>query len=114
LTEETMALMARRVARTPKAAALRAGALGLTARTDGTMAHPRLNVVFESLLRYGKEHGELAADVEVDDAAAMMTAVTMEAIMRWGRENHSASWLDRTLRDRANVILRGIGHTADG
>jgi AcrR family transcriptional regulator len=109
LSDEMMSLLARRVARTPKAAALRAGALGLAARSDGTMASPRLNGAFESLLRYGKERGELDADVDVDDAAAMLTAVTMEAIIRWGREDRSASWLGETLRNRVAVILRGVG-----
>jgi AcrR family transcriptional regulator len=35
LSEQMMALMARRVSRAPKAAALRAGAVGFTGRTDG-------------------------------------------------------------------------------
>ena len=113
LSEQMMALMARRVVRTPKAAALRAGALGFTARTDGTMANPRLNVAFETLLRYGKERGELGAQVDVDDTAAMMTAVTMEAIIRWGRDDRSASWLSQTLRDRVAVVLRGVSQEGD-
>jgi AcrR family transcriptional regulator len=109
LSEQVMAAMARRVVRAPKAAALRAGALGFAGRADGgTPPSPRLNVAFESLLRYGQERGELSAGVDAEEGAAMLTAVTMEAIIRWGAGDHSASWLGQTLRDRAAVVLRGI------
>jgi hypothetical protein len=43
----------------------------------------------------------------------MLTAVTAEAIIRWGREDLSAAWLSRTLRARVAVVLRGIGSTDD-
>lgn len=116
LGEQVMASMARRVARGPKAAALRAGTLGFafTGRADeGTLATPRLSVAFESLLRYGKERGELGAQLDVDEGAAMLTAVTMEAIMRWGAGDRSASWLGQTLQDRVAVVLRGMSAPAD-
>jgi AcrR family transcriptional regulator len=114
LSEQVMASMARRVVRAPKAAALRTGALGFAGRADqGTPVSPRLSVAFEALLRYGKERGELSAQIDVEEGAAMLTAVTMEAIIRWGAGDRSASWLGQTLRDRVAVVLRGISHTDD-
>jgi AcrR family transcriptional regulator len=111
LSEQMMASMARRVVRGPKAAALRASALGFTGQpNEGTVATPRLAAAFESLLYYGKERGELDARIDVEDAAAMLVAVTMEAIMRWGRGDRSSSWLERALGERMGVVLRGIGH----
>ncbi|ADP79911.1 regulatory protein TetR [Pseudofrankia inefficax] len=114
LSEQVMASMARRIVRAPRAAALRAGGLGFAVRGDeGNLASPRLSVAFDALLRYGKEHGDLNAELDVEEGAAMMTAVTMEAIIRWGAGDHSASWLSRTLRDRVEVILHGISHKHD-
>jgi hypothetical protein len=112
LIEEVMASMAERVARAPRAAALRAAALGFRSRAgEVTLAGPRLGVVFESLLRYGMERGELSAQADVEDSAAMLSAVTAEAIIRWGAGNRSASWLRQTLHDRVGIVLRGINRT---
>lgn len=109
LSDQVMSTMARRVVRAPKSATLRAGALGLTGRADGTLAGPRLAVAFEALLRYGTEHGELSAGTDVEDRAAMLAAVTMGAITRWAAGDRSAAWLDEALRDWVAVVLRGIG-----
>ncbi|MCK9904663.1 TetR family transcriptional regulator [Parafrankia colletiae] len=109
LSEQVMGSMARRVVRAPRAAALRAGALGFTGQApEGTVPSPRLSVAFETLLRYGRERGELGPRIDVEDVAAMLTAVTMEAIIRWGAGDRTAAWLSQTLRDRVAVILRGI------
>jgi hypothetical protein len=114
LTEQVMASLARRVARAPRAIALRAGALGLRARAgEVTLAGTRLGAAFEALVRYGKERGELGAEVDGEEAAAMLSVVTAEAIIRWGTGNHSASWLERTLRVRADVILNGMSGAGD-
>lgn len=110
LSEQVMTAMARRVVRAPRAAALRAGGLGFTRRPGGgAPANPRLNVAFETLLRYGKDRGDLDKKTDVDEGAAMLTAVTMEAIIRWGEGDRSAAWLSRTLRDRLAIVLRGMG-----
>jgi AcrR family transcriptional regulator len=109
LTEQVMASVARRVARAPRAAALRAGSLGFSARAGAvTLTGPRLGNAFECLVRYGKERGELSATIDEDEAAAMLTAVTAEAIIRWGAGNRPADWLQHALRDRARVVLSGI------
>lgn len=114
LSDQVMDLMARRILRAPKAAALRASTLGFAARAgEVTLAGPRLGTAFVTLLRYGKERGELGADIDVEEGAAMLAAVTMEAIIRWGAGDRTEAWLRKTLRDRVDVILRGIGRPGD-
>jgi AcrR family transcriptional regulator len=109
LAEQVMASMARRVARAPRAAALRAGSLGFSARAgEVTLTGPRLGAAFDSLVRYGRERGELSASIDADEAAAMLTAVTAEAIIRWGAGNRPAAWLQQALRDRVHVVLSGM------
>jgi hypothetical protein len=91
------------------------GALGFRARAgEVTLAGTRLGAAFESLVRYGKERGELSATVDEEEAAAMLSVVTAEAVIRWGAGNRSTSWLRQTLRDRAEVVLRGINRADDG
>ena len=114
LAEQVMTVMARRIARAPKAAALRAGSLGFSARAGTvTLTGPRLGTAFEALVRYGKERGELSAKIDEDEATAMLTAVTAEAIIRWGAGNRPAGWLRQALHDRVQVVLNGITHMGD-
>jgi AcrR family transcriptional regulator len=114
LSEQVMAKMARRVVRAPKAAALRVGALGFTVRPEeSTVAGPRLSDAFETLLRYGQERGELSPQADVEEGAAMLTAVTRDAVRRWGAGDRPAGWLRRALRDRVAVVLRGINQVDD-
>src|SRR5690349_15550464 len=92
LAGQVMDSMARRVARAPRAAALRAGSLGFSARAGAvTLTGPRLGAAFESLVRYGKGRGELGATIDEDEAAAMLSAVTAEAIIRWGAGDRPAA-----------------------
>ncbi|PXW28779.1 UNVERIFIED_CONTAM: TetR family transcriptional regulator [Williamsia faeni] len=115
LSEQVMTSMARRTVRAPRVAAVRSSTLGFPTRAlVGTPENPRLNVAFESLLRYGIKRGELSAQIDAEEGAAMLTAVTMEAIARWGSGDRPASWLRQTLLDRVAVILHGIGHLSDG
>ena len=115
LAEQVMAAMARRIARAPRAAALRAGSLGFSARAGAvTLTGPRLGAAFQALVRYGKERGgELSANIDEDEAAAMLSAVTAEAIIRWGAGNRPAAWLQHALRDRVRVVLSGITRMDD-
>ncbi len=109
LSGQVMDAMAQRVVRAPRAAALRAASLGFMSRAgEVSLAGPRLGGAFESLVRYGMERGELSAQVDAEESAAMLSAVTMEAIIRWGAGDRSASWLRQTLRHRVDVVLRGI------
>ena len=115
LTLQVMTSMARRVARAPKAAALRAGALGVQSRlTQETAARPRIAAAFEALIRHGMDRGELSEKIDVEDAAAMLSAVSIEAINRWGAGDRSASWLRHALCGRAEIVLRGLGMPASG
>jgi AcrR family transcriptional regulator len=109
LAEQTMKLMARRIASGPRAAASRAAALGNMTAAAG--ASPRLDVTFQSLLHYGKNRHELGPHIDIEDAAAMMTVVTMDAIRRWGQGDQPAQWLIRTLQHRVAVILRGVNES---
>jgi AcrR family transcriptional regulator len=118
LAGQVMAVVARRVARGPRAAALRAGSLGFSARAGRvTLTGPRLGTAFETLVRYGKERGELSVTIDEDEATAMLTAVTADAIIRWGAGNRPAAWLEQALHDRVQVVLNGItgmdGKTAE-
>jgi AcrR family transcriptional regulator len=108
MSDQVMTLMSRRVARGPRAAALRAASLGLSVGGKPVDAEPRLSAAFVTLLQYGVQRGELGP-VDVDDAAAMLTVVTMEAIIRWGEGTRSTRWLSNTMRARAGVVLRGLG-----
>ncbi|WP_020108170.1 TetR/AcrR family transcriptional regulator [Nocardia sp. 348MFTsu5.1] len=115
LSEQVMTAMARRTVRAPRVAAVRSSTLGFPTRAlVGTPENPRLNVAFESLLRYGIKRGELSAQIDAEEGAAMLTAVTMEAIARWGSGDRPAAWLRQTLLDRVAVILHGIGHLSNG
>jgi AcrR family transcriptional regulator len=107
LTLQVMNSMARRVSRAPKAAALRAVVLAFGSQLGHpTPARPRLGLAFEALIRYGKERGELNSQTDVEEGAAILSAVTMEAINRWGAGNRDASWLRATLCGRAEIVLR--------
>jgi AcrR family transcriptional regulator len=114
LTEQVMASMARRIARAPKAAALRSSAVGVRSRANPvTLTGPRFGAAFEALVRYGKERGELSAKVDEEETAAMLTVVTSDAIVRWGAGDRSAAWLRQALIDRVEVILRGVSSADD-
>jgi len=115
LTEQVMTAAARRVARAPRAAALRVSALGFSARAGGaTLNGPRFANVFGALVRYGMERRELSPQTDENEAAAMLSAVTAEAIIRWGAENRPVTWLEQALCDRTRVILDGIAAQARG
>jgi AcrR family transcriptional regulator len=115
LVDRVLASMARRVAQTPKAAAVRSGALGFQVRSGErpkTMARGT-GAAFETLVAYGKERGELSVATDVEDAAAMLLIISVEAITRWGTGDHSGAWLRDTLRRRARIVLRGLAPTED-
>jgi hypothetical protein len=65
-------------------------------------------------VRYGKERGELSAATDEDEAAAMLTAVTADAIIRWGAGTRPVAWLHQALRERARVVLSGIAAIGPG
>jgi AcrR family transcriptional regulator len=109
LTLQVMNSMARRVSRAPKAAALRAVVLAFDSQLgQARPARPRLGCAFEALIRYGKDRGELPNQTDVEEGAAILSAVTMEAINRWGAGNRGVPWLRATLCRRAEIVLGGL------
>jgi hypothetical protein len=69
-----------------------------------------LGTAFEALVRYGKERGELDAELDEEETVTLLALVTADAIVRWGSGNRSASWLQEALRNRVEVILSGMTH----
>jgi AcrR family transcriptional regulator len=114
LAGQVLAAMAVRVARVPKAAALRAGAVSLRARlSKTTLTIPRGTLpAFEALVRHGVDRGELSPQTDVEDAAEMLHLVTLDVMMQWGIEDQSAAWLRHKLQARTEVILRGLSAAA--
>jgi hypothetical protein len=106
-----MAFMHQRVLRGPRAAAQQVSALAVQAKADAVpLAGTRLGVAFEALVRYGKERGELDAELDEEETVTLLALVTADAIVRWGSGNRSASWLQEALRNRVEVILSGMTH----
>jgi AcrR family transcriptional regulator len=110
LVERVMTSMARRVAHAPRGAVVRSAALGFQVRLGerATLGSRQIGSAFEALVRYGKDRGELSTDTDVEDAAAMLQSVSVEAIMRWGIGDRSGSWLRQALCRRAAIILDGL------
>jgi AcrR family transcriptional regulator len=109
LLDELMASLARRVARAPRAAVLRV--TGHVVRLgNGTMAtrEPQgFGEVFRRVVAEGVQEGGLPGDLDVDEAAFVLQAVTMDALLGWAASDQSGADLGRTLRRRADVVLRG-------
>ena len=109
LVDALMTSLARRVGRAPRAAVLR-----VTGRwTRVSPSTPPLTTlhgfgaVFQTVVRYGADRGDLPRDVEVDELAALLQAATMDALLRWATSDASANALRATLRRRADVVLSG-------
>jgi len=109
LVDTLMTSLARRVGRAPRAAVLR-----VTGRwTRVSPSTPPLTTlhgfgaVFQTVVRYGADRGDLPRDVEVDELAALLQAATMDALLRWATSDASAATLRSTLRRRADVVLSG-------
>jgi AcrR family transcriptional regulator len=112
LSDQVMAALARRITRGPRAAALLIGTLGFRSRAgEVSLEGPRLGMAFEALLRYGV--ARTPAPVDVEEGTALLTAVTMAAVISWGTGDRSAAWLHCALPRRAAVVLRGLGLADD-
>lgn len=109
LVEQCMASLARRVSRAPRAAVLRV--TGHWSRQSHGGADPPtargFGEVFHAILRYASERGELPSEVDLDELASLLQAVTMDALVRWAATTQSAGALRATLCRRADVVLRG-------
>src|SRR3546814_9727854 len=120
LVEQVLASLARRVSRAPRAAVLRVTGHWSRLSHSGAMPdEPRgFGEVFNDILRYAKERGDLPAGVETFELAALLQAATMDALVRWAATEQDEQVLAATLRRRAEVVLRGAAarseeHTAE-
>jgi AcrR family transcriptional regulator len=109
LVEQLMTSLARRVSRVPRPAVLRATShwsrqseahgLPLSARSFGAM--------YERVVRYAAERGDLPRDVDVEELAALLQAATMDALVGWAATTQTSPALRDILCRRADVILCG-------
>jgi AcrR family transcriptional regulator len=109
IVEQLMTTVARRVSRAPRGAVLRVTAHWQRLAHNGTTPlTPRgFGQGFRSVLAYAAERGDLPADVDVDDLAALLQAGTMDALVRWASTTQSSAALRASLCRRADVVLRG-------
>lgn len=107
LVDQLMKSMARRVSRTPKALAYRA--VGEWSRlSPEVVARPAgVGVGFAALIRYGQDSGDIPADVDVFELAALLHAATLDALVRWSSSAQTTAALRTTLCRRADIVLRG-------
>jgi AcrR family transcriptional regulator len=109
LVEQLMTSLARRVSRAPRPAVLRVtGQWSQLSHTDAIPANARsFGKMFEDVVRYAADRGDLPRDVDVTDLGALLQAVTMDALVGWAATDQSALALQSTLCRRADVILCG-------
>jgi AcrR family transcriptional regulator len=109
LVEQLMTSLARRVSRAPRAAVLRVTGHWSRLTHSGTLPEaPRgFGEAFDTVLRYGRDRGELPAEADVDELASLLQAATMDALVRWAATTQSSTALRAALFRRADVILRG-------
>src|SRR3546814_14723987 len=67
--------------------------------------------VFNDILRYAKERGDLPAGVETFELAALLQAATMDALVRWAATEQDEQVLAAAQRRRAEVVIRGAAAT---
>jgi AcrR family transcriptional regulator len=114
LVEQLMKAMARRVSRTSKAATYRTVGQWSQMPADVIARPAGVGVGFEALIRYGQDRGELPADMEVYELAALLHAATLDALVRWASSSQSAADLAENLWRRADVVLRGAAASYAG
>jgi AcrR family transcriptional regulator len=109
LVEQLMTSLARRVARVPRPAVLRATAhWSRLSHSNGVAPSARsFGAMYEEVVRYATDRGDLPRDVDVDELAALLQAATMDALVGWAATNQSSSALRANLCRRADVILCG-------
>jgi AcrR family transcriptional regulator len=109
LVEQLMSSVARRVSRAPRPAVLRATSawsrlLHTATEPDETMGFGK---AFEIVIAHARECGDLPPEVEVNELALLLQAVTMDALVAWSASTMTAAQLAGMLRRRADVILSG-------
>ena len=108
--EMLLSSLARRVARAPRPAVIRAAAEfsrrqhDRPTRPDGTA---RFGDAFRAVVAYAVERGDLPPSVDVDDLADLLEAATMDTLLRWAATHDGATVLRRNLQRRAEMIVTG-------
>jgi hypothetical protein len=64
-------------------------------------------MAFEAVARYAIDRGDLPAEVDVQEVAALLQAATMDTLVGWAATTQTPSALRRRLCRRADVVLRG-------
>jgi hypothetical protein len=110
LIDGLLASLARRVARAPRPAVIRA-ASEFSRRSHDRPTRPedaqRFSDAFAAVVRYAVERGDLPAAVDVDDLARLLESATMDSMLHWAASRDSTAALRRTLQRRAELILTG-------
>jgi len=75
----------------------------------------RWHAIIETLLRQGRERGELRADLSFERAEALLTGVYFSTLFQWAccrdgiaRQLHPCFQLQEELRVRMNLIMEGL------
>lgn len=109
LVDQLMGSVGRRVSRAPRAAVLRV--TGHWSRLAHEQREPENEKSFREAFRavadYAIGRGDLPEGVDVDELAALLETVTMDALVRWAATDQGATELQHTLRRRARVVLTG-------
>jgi AcrR family transcriptional regulator len=109
LVEQLMTSLARRVSRVPRPAVLRAtGHWSRLASGSATPASARsFGAMYEEVVRYAADRGDLPRDVDVPELGALLQTATMDALVGWAATNQSSTALRQVLCRRADIILCG-------
>ncbi|MGZ4703918.1 MAG: TetR family transcriptional regulator [Acidimicrobiales bacterium] len=109
LVEQVMTSLARRVSQAPRAAVLRVTGHWSRLSHSGAMPEtPRgFGEVFQTVLEYGRERGDLPQGTDVDEVTSLLQAATMDALVRWAATTQTATDLRATLCRRAELVLCG-------
>jgi len=109
LVDRLVTLLAGRVSQAPRAAVLRV--TGHWSKLIHTASVPRrtqsFGEVFETVVRYATERGDLPRAVDEAELAALLQAAVMDALVGWAATGQTATGLQQTLCRRADVILSG-------
>jgi AcrR family transcriptional regulator len=110
VVDALLSSLARRVARTPRAAIIRSvgefarRSHDMPSRPDGVQ---RFQDAFATIVTYAIERGDLPSAVDAEDLATLLQAATMDTLQRWANSGDSATALRARLQRRAEVILSG-------
>ncbi len=109
LVEQLMTSLARRVSRVPRPAVLRAtGHWSRLAHGSAVPASARsFGAMYEEVVRYAADRGDLPRDVDVPELGALLQTATMDALVAWAATSQSSTALRAVLCRRADIILCG-------